>query len=272
MVEVRYRIAGGDCVTSNKHAFVTAGARGLGKAVVERLLQEGYTVTASYRSSIGWDSAWLEQHRDRLCLVQGDVSEVHSLVRMVKEAVAQQGPIDILVHNAGPYIFERKRLMDYSESEWLSLMNGNLVNVWYLLQEVVPSMRDAQFGRIVFYGYAGVGSAPSWPMRAAFAASKAGLASITRSLAQEEASHGITVNMICPGDIVGEMKERTILEAKQGYGTLISPVGRAGTGEDIARTVLFLVSDASDYITGTIIEVTGAANPLLKVPHIEPLT
>ncbi|MGL4521618.1 MAG: SDR family oxidoreductase, partial [Bacilli bacterium] len=98
----------------------------------------------------------------------------------------------------------------------------------------------------------------------AFAAAKAGLASLTRTLAHEEAEFGITVNMICPGDIVGDMKEEDISKAKDGFGELISPVGRAGTGEDIARAVGFFIDENSDYVTGTILEINGGSNPLVK--------
>ncbi|MED2515695.1 SDR family oxidoreductase, partial [Bacillus thuringiensis] len=101
--------------------------------------------------------------------------------------------------------------------------------------------------------------APGWIYRSAFAAAKVGLVSLTKTVAYEEAEYGITANMVCPGDIIGDMKEATIQEARQ-LKEHNTPIGRSGTGEDIARTISFLCEDDSDMITGTIIEVTGAVD------------
>ena len=99
--------------------------------------------------------------------------------------------------------------------------------------------------------------------RSVYSAAKVGLVSLTKSLALEEAEHGITVNMICPGDIVGEMKEASIAFSRNIPDSL-TPIGRSGTGEDIARLVSFLCEDASDMITGSIILATGGVNVLGK--------
>ncbi|GAJ05057.1 unnamed protein product [marine sediment metagenome] len=110
-------------------------------------------------------------------------------------------------------------------------------------------MRNQRFGRIVTYGFQGADHAPGWMYRSAFSAAKVGLVSLTKTIALEEAEYGITANMVCPGNIVGEMKEATIAYARQMKDD-ITPIGRSGTGEDIARVVEFLCDDCSDMITG----------------------
>jgi 3-oxoacyl-[acyl-carrier protein] reductase len=171
--------------------------------------------------------------------------------------------VDVLVHNAGPYIHERKKLTDYSFEEWDYLIQGNLTAVFYLSKLIIPVMRKQSWGRIITLGFDRVETTPGWIYRSAFAAAKTGLASLTRTIAMEEAEHGITANMICPGDITKEWKEKSIKESISLSGEKHS-VGRLGTGEDIARVIQFLIDDRSDFITGSIIPVTGGVDVLGK--------
>ncbi len=129
--------------------------------------------------------------------------------------------------------------------------------MFHMLKKVIPIMRKQQYGRIITYGFQGASNAPGWLYRSAYAAAKVGLVSLMKSIAVEEAENGITANMVCPGDITGEMKEATIAEARR-VNDNKTPIGRSGTGEDIARTVLFLCDDNADMITGAVMEVTGA--------------
>lgn len=124
-------------------------------------------------------------------------------------------------------------------------------------------MRENHWGRIINIGFDRAENSPGWKYRSAFAAAKTGLVSLTKTLAIEEAEHGITVNMICPGDISANFKEANIddvREIKDNY----TPVGRPGTGEDIARMIAFLCDKDSDFITGSIIQVTGGKDVLTK--------
>jgi 3-oxoacyl-[acyl-carrier protein] reductase len=121
-------------------------------------------------------------------------------------------------------------------------------------------MRNQKWGRIITIGYDRVETAPGWIYRSAFAAAKTGVASLTRTIAIEEAENGITANMVCPGDIINEWKESNIEDA---IGT--SRIGRKGTGEDIARVIAFLIDEKSDLITGSVIPVTGGLDVLGKV-------
>ncbi len=239
------------------HALITAGTKGLGRKVTESFLEMGHRVTVSYRS----DQEKAEELKRlypnaNLHLVQADVTQKKDLENLVLEAENKFGGIDYLINNAGPFVFERKKLMDYTDKEWDSMVRGNLDAVFHLLKLTVPSMRKRKFGRIINYGFQGANSAAGWLNRSAFAAAKVGLVSLTKTIAYEEAENGITSNMICPGNIVGEMKEATI-ETSRKILDQDTPIGRSGTGEDIARTVLFLCNRDSDMITGAVFDVTG---------------
>ncbi|MBB6452110.1 3-oxoacyl-[acyl-carrier protein] reductase [Salirhabdus euzebyi] len=242
-----------------KHAIVTAGTKGLGKKVTELFLKKGYSVTATYRSDrkkADMLKEELSDYHEHLQLIQVDVQKEKDLKMLVEKAYTKFGRIDFLINNAGPYIFERKKMVDYSYEEWDRMIRGNLDSVFLLLKLVIPKMREQQFGRIVNYGFQGADDAPGWIYRSAFAAAKSGLVSLTKSVAIEEAAFGITSNMVCPGNIVGEMKEATIAHSRK-FNDEQTPIGRSGTGEDIARMVLFLCEESSDMITGSVIDITG---------------
>ncbi|MDV2684772.1 SDR family oxidoreductase [Alkalihalophilus lindianensis] len=245
-----------------RHALITAGSKGLGVQVTESLLKNGYSVTVTYRS----DEQAVEKMKmkwtdvgDRLQFVQADVTKKEDIERVVNKTLARFRKIDILINNAGPYVFERKKLVDYGEDEWYEMIEGNLSAVYHLLKKVVPVMREQQYGRIIMYGFQGANSAPGWIYRSAYAAAKVGLVSLMKTISIEEAEYGITANMVCPGNILGEMKESTIQEARE-HPDADTPIGRSGTGEDIARTVLFLCEENADMVTGTVVEVTGGVD------------
>ncbi|WP_018921729.1 SDR family oxidoreductase [Salsuginibacillus kocurii] len=242
-----------------RHVVVTAGSKGLGRKVSEAFLQKGYSVTINYRSDEEAVNQMQDQwasYSDRIQFVQGDVTNPEDLHRLIEHAYEAFGRIDVLVNNAGPYIFERKKLADYTVSEWDEMLKGNLTAMFHLFQRVIPIMREQQFGRIITYGFQGVNTAPGWLYRSAFGAAKTGLLSLMKTVSIEEAENGITVNMVAPGIITDEMKEASIETAKE-INDDITPVGRPGSGEDIARTVLFLTEDEADMITGSVVEVTG---------------
>lgn len=242
-----------------RHALVTAGTKGIGRKVTETLLKEGYSVTANYRSD---EKAaknlqeTLPSYSEHLQTLQADVADKQDCQRLIKETVDAFGRIDLLINNAGPYVFERKKMIDYTDEEWDAMIHGNLDATFHLSKHAIPIMRKQQFGRIITYGFQSAGFAPGWLYRSAYAAAKVGLVTLTKTIALEEAENGITANMVCPGNIIGEMKENTI-EASRKENDEQTPVGRSGTGEDIARTIAFLCGGDSDMITGTVVEVTG---------------
>ncbi|EZP76464.1 3-ketoacyl-ACP reductase [Parageobacillus genomosp. 1] len=247
-----------------RHALITAGAKGLGRKVTELLLERGYSVTVNYRSDEAAMQSLQEKYahlKDRLQFVRGDVTKKDDLSALVEAALQRFGRIDCLINNAGPYIFERKKLADYTEEEWYEMIEGNLSAVFHLVKKTIPVMRKQRFGRIITYGFQGAADAPGWVHRSAFSAAKVGLVSLTKTIALEEAEYGITANMVCPGNIVGEMKEATIAYARTKKDEE-TPIGRSGTGEDIARMIAFLCEEDSDMITGAVIDVTGGVNVL----------
>ncbi|WP_026690660.1 SDR family oxidoreductase [Alteribacter aurantiacus] len=249
-----------------RHALITAGSKGLGKKVTEKLLEAGYVTTIHYRSDEEAVARFRDELREfegRFQFVKGDLTNREDIQTIIHNSLGRFGTVDVLVLNAGPYIFERKKLMDYTDDEWQMMMDGNLTSAFQLLKGLVPKMREQRFGRIITYGFQGAEHTPGWLYRSAFAASKVGLVSLTKSLSIEEAEYGITANMICPGEIIGEMKEASIEESRSKKDE-VTPVGRSGTGEDIARTVLFLADSNADMVTGTVIEVTGGIDVLHK--------
>ncbi|SDI78210.1 SDR family oxidoreductase [Natribacillus halophilus] len=252
-----------------RHAIVTAGAKGLGRKVTEALLQEGYIVTVSYRNdeqAVHHLREELGMDETRLFAVQADVTHQEDIEQLFTVAIERFGRLDVLVNNAGPYIFERKKIHDYSTEEWNEMINGNLTAMFTMLKQALPQMRKQQYGRIIAYGFQDVGNAPGWLYRGAYGAAKTGLASLIKTVSIEEAEHGITANMVCPGMIVDDWKEGTIAESKK-YHDPHTPIGRSGTGEDIARTVLYFASEDADMVTGTIIEVTGGVDVIHRRRH-----
>ncbi|PLT31014.1 SDR family oxidoreductase [Peribacillus deserti] len=245
-----------------RHAVITAGSKGLGKKVTEQFLQKGCSVTVNYRSDFTrieelvkeWD-----QYKDQLQFIQGDITKKEDIVHIVTQAMNRFGRIDYLINNAGPYIFERKKLVDYEDSEWHELIDGNLSSVFHFLKLTIPIMREQKFGRIITYGFQDAEHTPGWIYRSAFSAAKVGLVSLTRTIALEEAEYGITANMICPGDIVGEMKE-TDIEIARKIKDENTPIGRSGTGEDIARLIRFICEEDSEMITGSVISASGGVH------------
>ncbi|WP_281889355.1 SDR family oxidoreductase [Paenibacillus sp. YYML68] len=250
-----------------KAALITGSAKGLGKMTALRLAEQGIDLIVNYVHS--------QQEAEELCervraldvrchVVQGDVSKPADRERLVEEAIKHYGKLDILVNNAGPFIRERRLFREYDASEIESLMQGNLLGVMHLDHLVIPMMRASGWGRIIHFGFGHAAEARGWPHRAVYAAAKVGLVSFTKTLAVEEAASGITVNMICPGDIRGANKERYIEEVRHVHDEE-SPRGRPGTGEDVARVISFLCEERSDFITGNIMDVSGGLDPIRAI-------
>lgn len=252
---------------NNRTALITGSAKGLGFRIAHELAAQGIRIAINYRSSVAEAQALRREIESRyhidVLLLQGDVSSPTDAARLVDTVVSAWKRIDILIHNAGPYIKERKKLAEYTDEEWNTMIHGNLSSAFYLCRAAIPPMRDRRFGRIVTIGFEKAPSAPGWMYRSAFAAAKAGLVSLTRTIALEEAENGITANMVCPGDVVGDDKQRTIEEARS-ISDPDTPVGRPGTGEDISRAIAFFCNEQSDFITGAVLEVTGGKDVLNK--------
>jgi len=252
-----------------KVALITGSARGLGKSAAIALAREGCHVAVNYLTSRAEAERLAEEIGGlgvKCSAIRADILKREDLERMVREAEDFFGTsVDILLNNAGPFVRERKT---FAESAWEmaeELVRGNLLAAMALDHLVLPGMRRKRWGRIIHFGFAHAAESRGWPHRAAYAAAKVGLVSFTKSLAVEEAEHGITVNMICPGDVRGDNKEKTIEQVRH-LQDPESPRGRPGSGEDISRVVVFLCQDLSDFVTGNIIEVGGGLDPIRTLP------
>ncbi|MBP1962539.1 SDR family oxidoreductase [Paenibacillus aceris] len=248
--------------------LITGSAKGLGKMTAITLAKQGCQVAVNYVKSEKEAAELVHHLKDlgvRSIAVQGDVAKRQDITRMVEQTASELGPIDILVNNAGPFFRERRFFADYGVDEIEYLMRGNLLGVMELDHLVLPMMREKRWGRIIHFGFGKAAEARGWTHRAVYAAAKVGLVSFTKTLAEEEASHGITVNMICPGDIRGKHKEQTMQEARLEVDGE-TPVGRPGTGEDVARVIEFLCLPASDFITGNIMDISGGLDPIQPLP------
>lgn len=265
----RWRMQPDDGRVRTQSVIVTAGTGGLGRAVAEALLREGYAVTATFRSDEGGAARFrtaMAEHAARLQVVRADAADRSAAAESVRLHRERFGVEWALVHAAGPFVFGRARLSDQDPADVDAMIDGNLRStVWYL-QEVLPGMRRAGGGRVVVFGFDHADRLPGWPGRAAYAAAKSGVLSLSATLAQEEAPNRITVNAVCPGDIRPEYKERRISDAR-GKPPDGAPVGRPGTGEDIARVIAFLLAEDSDFLTGNTIYVGGGLDVLHAPRH-----
>jgi 3-oxoacyl-[acyl-carrier protein] reductase len=247
-----------------KVALITGSAKGLGKMTALLLADSGCDIIINYVHSEreARDLCERIQAKGVRCLaVQGDVSRPEDMTRLVQTSVRELGGIDVLINNAGPFVRERIYFSDYKQEDIDYIMNGNLLGVMQLDHQVLPMMRAKRWGRIVHFGFGHAAEARGWPHRAVYAAAKVGLVSFTKTLSVEEAPYGITVNMICPGDIRGANKEKLIAEVEHERDPE-SPRGRPGAGEDIARVIAYLCEERSDFITGNIMDVSGGLDPI----------
>ncbi|MDI3269735.1 MAG: SDR family oxidoreductase [Bacillota bacterium] len=245
------------------HVLVTGGARGLGRRVALFLAERGYALTINYRESQKEAEDLVEAIRrggGDAGAAQGDVGRPDEAAALVAKAQEERGPVDVLVHGAGPFERRKVALADTPLDLWQGMLEGNLGSAFYLCRALLPGMRERRFGRLIFFGFAEVEGNPGWPGRGPYAAAKAGLLSLVRTLSLEEAPYGITANLITPGDIRDPWKEKSIAEAVAVR--VEEPLGRPGTGEDVARAVAFLAGKDAGYVTGSVVAVTGGLLPL----------
>lgn len=242
-----------------QHVLITGGARGLGAAIALRLAERGYPLVLNYRHS----RKECEQLQRKIwkqggecAIFQADVSRYGEARKLAEKALELCGTIGILVHAAGPFLYPRRRLTDTAVEDWHRLLDGNLSSAFYLTQLLLPGMRQQGFGRIITFGFDGADQARGWQYRSAYAAAKVGLVSLTRTIALEEKHNGITANMICPGDIRVPWKEMFLNDYLQSY----DRIGRISLGEDVARTVEYLIAEEADYVTGNVIQLNGGVD------------
>ena len=235
-------------------ALVTGGARGIGKAIVLELARQGSDVVICDIDVSEADRITLEiqELNVRSLTVQADISVAEEVDSLIAQALKTFGHIDILVNNAG--ITRDNLLIRMSEEEWDSVIQINLKGAFLCTKKVIRGMMKQRHGKIV--NISSVVGVMGNAGQANYAASKGGLIAFTRSVAKEAASRNIQVNAIAPGYIETEMTKHLSQEIKESFLADI-PAGRPGQPIDIAQTVSFLASPASDYITGQVICVDG---------------
>ncbi len=232
-------------------AVVTGGTRGIGAAISKALKAAGYEVAAVYA---GNDRAAGQFNSETgIAVYKWDVSSFDACAAGVKQVEADLGPVDVLVNNAGitrDAMFHRMSL-----EQWTAVINTNLGSLFNMSRQVIDGMRERGFGRIV--NISSINGQKGQVGQVNYSAAKAGEIGFTRALAQENARKGITVNVVCPGYVNTEMVQavpKDVLEK-----SIISqiPVGRLGEPDEIARCVLFLVSDDASFITGSMLSANG---------------
>ncbi|HWY91665.1 MAG TPA: 3-oxoacyl-ACP reductase FabG [Chthoniobacterales bacterium] len=234
-------------------ALVSGGSRGIGRAIALGLAKAGAAVAVNYRERAEEAASVVEDiHRSggRAVAVGADVSIASDVQRMISRAEEHLGPIDILVNNAG--IAVMRGLEDITEEDFDHAVAVNLKSAFLCTQAVLPGMRARRWGRIVNISSIGA-RVGAGSVSVVYGAAKAGLEGLTRGYALRLAPEGVTVNAVAPGLIDTEMG-RPLIEA--GIAARI-PVGRIGTGDEIAQAVMLLVRDA--YITGQTVAVNGGA-------------
>lgn len=236
-------------------AIVTGGTRGIGKAVSLLFADEGAKVIANFSKDVKAAENLKEEAKSRglsLGLFKADVTHLDQAKEMVEETFAQYGKIDILVNNVG--LVRDNFLMLMSDEDWDSLVRANLNSLFYCCRVVIRKMIPQRKGKII--NISSISGIMGTPGQANYAATKGGMISFTKSLARELGSFNIHVNAVAPGLIESEVVSKM---PKEKVGSILksSSLGRIGKPEEVARAVLFLASDQSDYITGQTIVVDG---------------
>jgi 3-oxoacyl-[acyl-carrier protein] reductase len=243
-----------------KVAIVTGGSKGLGKVIAKQLAQEGASTVINGRDMDALEKATREirQEGGRITAIQADVSNSRDVETMIDKIIQDHGRIDILINNAAVFA-ESVRIMDLEEEEWDRIMTTNLKGVFLCAKAAIKQMINQKSGKIVnmtsFTGKTGrvVYSTFGNPTKAHYCASKAGIISLTKSLAYELAPYNINVNGVAAGSVA---PEGTPKEKKEMIIPLV-PLGRMGTSEDVSAATLFLASDEASFITGEILDVNG---------------
>ncbi len=240
---------------TDKIALVTGASRGIGAAVAKKLADNGAYVYVNYNGSAARAEEVVNEivsAGGRAEAIQCDVADFDKCKEMIDKIIADKGRIDILVNNAG--ITRDDLLMKMSEDEFDAVVSTNLKGCFNTIRHASRYLLKQRAGKII--NMSSVSGVAGNVGQANYSAAKAGVIGLTKSVAKELSSRGINCNAIAPGFIETEMTAAMTDKAKEATIAAI-PLGRTGQPEDIAKAVLFLASDMSDYVTGQVINVDG---------------
>lgn len=232
-----------------KTALVTGAAKGIGRAIALKLAREGYSIALHYRASS--DEAFavkleIEALGMRAVTLSADLRDSSEAQTLVSSAHEQLGGLGVLVNNVGNYV--RKPLAELTVIDWHEMLDSNLNAAFYTCHAALPIMRVQGYGRIVNLGFAGAQNLIARPNILPYAIAKTGIILLTKAIAQSEAAHGITSNVVAPGVI-----ENSISKPLE-----LIPLQRLGTVEELSDAVWGFVD--SSYQTGQVLEVAGGFN------------
>lgn len=239
----------------NRVAVVTGGTRGIGRGIALGLAREGARIALVYRANKAAAQIALRQLQavGADCVaVETDISQPARAEQLIKTVADRYGRVDVLVNNVGE--FRWGTLAESSVEEWTGIFESNVTTVFHMCRAALPLMRKGRWGRIINLGAVGAERAFGQAKISAYAAAKAAVVAMSRSLALEEAKNGITVNVVNPSSI--DEKDLTLEEARK-LKDARYPIGRPPTVDDVAAAVSFFASEEAEYVTGQIVNVSG---------------
>jgi 3-oxoacyl-[acyl-carrier protein] reductase len=239
----------------NRVAVVTGGTRGIGGGIALGLARDGARIALAYRANKAAAQMALRQLQTvgtDCVAVETDITEPARAEQLIKTVADRFGRVDILVNNVGE--FRWGTLAESSVEEWTGIFDSNVTTVFHMCRAALPLMRKGRWGRIINLGAVGAERAFGQAKISAYAAAKAAVVAMSRSLALEEAKNGITVNVVNPSNI--DEKDLTLEEARK-LKDARYPIGRPPTVDDVAAAVSFFASEEAEYVTGQVVNVSG---------------
>jgi len=241
---------------AKKVALVTGAMGGLGSAICQAFVKDGYTVVAAYHPQFDNKDEWLKEmaeagYKDFVC-VAGDIADLASCQAMVADAEAKVGQIDILVNNAG--ITRDKMFGKMEKDQWDAVIATNLTSLFNMTKQVSVKMAERGFGRII--NISSVNGVKGQAGQTNYSAAKAGVIGFTKALAQELATKGVTVNAIAPGYVATKMVTAIREDILKSIVDTV-PMKRLAKPEEIGAACSYLASDLAGYVTGTTLNING---------------